>query len=609
VKLRNKHNLGVGKGTFGVIDRIPDDDMPINWYWPMVVSEVFERIRSESGVRLSPEVSAYSNLLRERSPEVIERLFELVPSLDKSKSFAFIRGEIALGISPPFQSSLEKEELGEETARLLSLIYSWLLAERDRDEELRSNRYFERGNLTPLELLLVVDSLASSQIDIERIIESNFLDLLGFSPKVSCRVVRTASLTPADIFQSYCVAGWSNVVEILRRHPPQSMQPQIDAAVTAIVDQVTSKASNVNMNSIMVRRWGERSFAQLPGLFAESNPDCPSDRSDEFSDEWYQSNKVLFQYVADNTFKTIHVEDASRDLNDAKGREKDRENSILRVRGLQVGDDFIPASNLFLKLRGIPGYRSELNNRMDLLKEYGCYTYLHKRLRNSSAYLSRIGPMIFNATKIKFTNSSGDAGHAIGFLMEEISAQDGQLIFSCRVRRLTDFWDTESILVAICEKARADCVTLIESQLRRKLRDLQRSFWEAAVSVDYCDLMIFHDALGEVQKIMILDLERLSFSELVDEEHLILDTLVDVKTNLPKEHWSRIFPTLYAMEGQTVEYLSLREIQGMLRSSGRRRGVTIRLARLIWMLIAKLRPEDNRRDLSPRASELLLRWS
>jgi hypothetical protein len=537
---------------------------------------------------------------------VIERLFDLVPSLDKSKSYAFIRGEVALGISPPFQSSLEKQELGEETAKLLSLIYSWLLAERDRNEELRTNRYFERQYLAPLELLLVVDTLASSQLDLERIIESIFLDLVGFTPRVSCHVARIASLTPADVFQSYCVAGWPNVVEILRRHPPQSMQPQIEAAVTAIVDQVTSKRSNGSMKNIMTRRWGERTIEQIPGLFAESNPDRPSNSSDE---DWYPSNKDLFQYVADNSFKTIHVEDASRDLNDTKGREKDRENSILRVRGLQVGDDFIPASNLFLKLRGIPGYRSELNNRMDLLKEYGCYTYLHKKLRNSCAYLSRIGPMIFDAAKIKFTNGSGDAGHAIGFLMEEISAQDGTLIFSCRVRHLTDFWDRESILASICEKARADGVTLIESQLRRKLRDLQRSFWEAAVSVDYCDLMIFHDALGDVQKVMVLDLERVSFSELVDEEHLILDTLVDVKTHLPKEHWSRIFPALYAMEGQAVEYLSLREIHGMLRSSGRRRGASIRLVRLIWKLIAKLHPDDMRRGLSPRASELLLRWS
>ena len=598
----------MGKGTFDSTDRIPYDDMPVNWYWPMVVSEVFERIWGTSGARLSQEVSPYSNLLRERSPEAIERLFELVPSLDKSRSSAFLRGEVALGISPPFRASLEKEELGEETAKLLSLIYSWLLAERDRDEELRSNRYFERRYLTPLELLLVVDSLTTSQIDLERIIESIFFELLGFSPRVSCRVARIASLTPADVYQSYCVAGWPNVVEILRRHPPQSMQPQIEAAVNSIVDQVTSKRSNGKMNNIITRRWGERTVEQIPGLSYKSNPDRPSDGSDEFSDEWFQSNKVLFQHVADHSFKTILVEDASKDLNDAKGREKDRENSILRVRGLQVGDDFFPASNLFLKLRGIPGYRSELNNRMDLLKEYVSYTYLQQRLRNSSVYLSRIGPMIFDAAKIKFANSSGDAGHAIGFLMEEINAQDGTLIFSCRVRRLTDFWDSESILNSICEKARADGVTLIESQLRRNLRDLQRSFWEAAVSVDYCDLMIFHDALGDVQKVMILDLERLSFSELVDEEHLILDTLVDVKTHLPKDHWSRIFPALYAMEGQAVDYLSLREIQGMLRSSGRRRGATIRLVRLIWKLIVKFHPEDMQRGLSPRASELLLRW-
>ena len=566
----------------------------------MVVSEVFERIRSTSGVRFTPEVSAYSNLLRVRSPIVIERLFELHPSISKSRASFFIRGEVALGIAPPFQASLEKQELGEETAKLLSLIYSWLLTEMDHNEELRSNRYFEKQYLTPFELLLVADSGIDPQIDLEHSIENILLDLLGFTPRVSCHVALSSSVTPVDIYQSYCVTGWSNVVEILQEYSPQSMQSQIETAVATIVDHVTSNRSNAKIHNILARSWGERSFEDIPS----GNPNRKSERSDG---NWHQLNKSIFQHVVDNSFKTMLVEDASSDLNDTRGREKDRENSILRVKGLQVGDEFIPASNLFLKLRGTPDYRSELNNRMDLLKEYVSYTYLHQRLNNLSAYLSRIGPMIYDATKIKISNRSPELGHAIGFLMEDISARNGTPIFSCRVHYLTDFWDSERILASICEKAQADGVTLLESQLRRKLRDLQCCFWEAAVSVDYCDLMIFHDGLGNVNKAIILDLERLSFSELVDEQHLILDTLVDVKTHLPKEYWADIFPSLYGMKGQVVEYHSLQEIEGMLRSSGRRRGVIIRVVRQIWKLIARLHPEAIQQCLDSRAGGLLFR--
>lgn len=36
---------------------------------------------------------------------------------------------------------------------------------------------------------------------------------------------------------------------------------------------------------------------------------------------------------------------------------------------------------------------------------------------------------------------------------------------------------------------------------------------------------------------MILDPERLSLSEYVNEKHIMMDTFVDIKTHLPREHW------------------------------------------------------------------------
>ena len=86
--------------------------------------------------------------------------------------------------------------------------------------------------------------------------------------------------------------------------------------------------------------------------------------------------------------------------------------------------------------------------------------------------------------------------------------------------------------------------------------------------MDYCDLMN-------------LDLESLLFSELVNEKHIMMDTLVDIKTHIPKEHWVVIFSSNFAIKGQIKEYLTLREIQGMFLPSSRRRSMWTRIVRVI----------------------------
>ena len=103
-----------------------------------------------------------------------------------------------------------------------------------------------------------------------------------------------------------------------------------------------------------------------------------------------------------------------------------------------------------------------------------------------------------------------------------------------------------------------------------------------------CDLMVFHDDSGNVHKLMILDLERLSFSELVNEKHIMMDTLVDIETHLPKELWVPIFSNLFAIKGQIKEYLPLREIQQMLQPSSRRRSMWSRFERVISRISAIL---------------------
>lgn len=91
--------------------------------------------------------------------------------------------------------------------------------------------------------------------------------------------------------------------------------------------------------------------------------------------------------------------------------------------------------------------------------------------------------------------------------------------------------------------------------------------------MDYCDLMVFHDDSRNVHKLMILDLERLSFSELVNEKPIMMEVLVDIKTHLPKDHWMEIFTNLFTIKGKIKEYLTLQKIQGMLRPSSRCRSI------------------------------------
>lgn len=124
--------------------------------------------------------------------------------------------------------------------------------------------------------------------------------------------------------------------------------------------------------------------------------------------------------------------------------------------------------------------------------------------------------------------------------------------------------------------------------------------------MDYCDLMTFHSDSGNVHKLMILDLERLSFSELVNEKHIMMDTLVDIKTHILKEHWVVIFSNLFAFKGKFKDYLTLREIQQMLRLSSSCRSMWTRFVRVLSRISAipgffKIRryPSHDFREMGP----------
>lgn len=71
---------------------------------------------------------------------------------------------------------------------------------------------------------------------------------------------------------------------------------------------------------------------------------------------------------------------------------------------------------------------------------------------------------------------------------------------------------------------------------------------------------------------MILDPERLSLSEYVNEKHIMMDTFVDIKTHLPREHWVEFFSDLFAMKVRSRNITLCERSNG---SFGRRVGAEV----------------------------------
>jgi hypothetical protein len=306
-----------------------------------------------------------------------------------------------------------------------------------------------------------------------------------------------------------------------------------------------------------------------------------SSNSRNGKDNWLKQNEIFFDNLIAGNFDVILVEDATKYLGDKKGSEKENKFTLCKVLGLKQGDEIIRARRMMLKLRGLSWYRGEVNNLFDSIKEYTSYSYINNYVSNPGRYFLNSGPLLLTCEKLDVPFDSNETGNWVGIFLEELSPSNHDRVLTCRVRRISDFWSLDEIRERVMREAAKNDIELEVDQLSAHLRHLSNWLWLQNLSIDYCDLSLIYDQHGNISKINIFDLERLSFGELVNEEHIFLEAIVDMKSYLLPDYWFYVLENIYYSRKATREYIPLPEVRNYLRKPSRKRVLKIKVLHII----------------------------
>ncbi len=312
--------------------------------------------------------------------------------------------------------------------------------------------------------------------------------------------------------------------------------------------------------------------------------------------DWQEKNSEFFKHIRAGNYDRLLIEDATKSLDDRKGAAKENRFTISRVLGLEFEGQMIPAHKMVLKLRGFTHYRGDINNWLDLLKEYMSYAIIHRQAGRKPDYVLEIGPLLLTCERLDVPFDSDETKNWIGFFMESLTQPIMGRVFTCRVRYLSDFWAPEQALSRVLRAASRDGVVVEARSLRTQLRKLALWLWEHNISVNYCDLVLYLDSDGRVYALRLIDLERLSFSELVGESHLLLDTMVDIKTHLRKEPWVHVLLNMFRSRDDLQGFPSLAALQEYLNPKSRWRQVRLSFWRNLQRIFLRLSPSRGRQN-------------
>jgi hypothetical protein len=251
------------------------------------------------------------------------------------------------------------------------------------------------------------------------------------------------------------------------------------------------------------------------------------------------------------------------------------------VLGLEADDAFIPAKNLVLKLRGFSYFRGDINNWIGLLKEYLSYVHIHNKIPGVGEPFLGVGPLLLTCEKLDLPSDTAEANRLVGIFLEEIPSDQQHKIITCRARFLTDFWNPKKVMRKACVSMAATEHQIPVSSLRKQLRKLALQLWKLGLSIDYCDLSFFLDQDGSIVETRIFDFERVNFGELVNENHIVLDTLIDLKSRLRKDDWDTLVENSYRKLEYRAGFETLPQSYAFLRSKGRRRSLALKIVR--WL--------------------------
>ncbi len=506
------------------------------------LNEVVQSARVGGSVGFNvTQKTAYADLLQVICQNTITNLVARDAALENNLQSAFIAGDVALGCAVPYRVTVADHQLPEKTALLWRLIYTWLFVfAAKRVEQIAKTRFLQADLSSKVDITLwLYDHANGDGGEFKKKFEDEFQAQSGFVPEINivCKAVSYQEL--AVLLSEICIYGSEKIDSILMREFGDTKNLSHHRAFADAVNFIDENYTTIcqppepEEDDQVVSLY--RQISNLPdtSICLDWLP-----KEVKLGSTLYQRNDEFFSHILSGRYDVIHVEDITKSLGDKRNLEKENRFTLVKVNGLECNSRFVPAVNVVMKLRGFSYFRGDLNNWLDLLKEYMNYVVLSGKLKTPRDYLLQIGPLMLTCEKLDLPLDLREKQRLLGIFLEEITSEQSHKIVSCRVKYLTDFWGLDRVIYQI-NRVTQD-TTLKKLSLRKEIRNLARDLLENQLRIDYCDISILLDQNDKIIATKLFDFERTSFQELVSEQHIILDTFIDLKRLLRKEYWEDI---------------------------------------------------------------------
>jgi hypothetical protein len=484
------------------------------------------------------KITAYADFLQHAAREVVEQLVKEDKTLRDNLKVVFLAGAAANGSALPFYNLVENQPLPEKTFTLWQLIYTWLFIFAAKPVAVvAETRFLDADLSSTVDLnLWLRDPDKIDHLGLTNIYQDRFKVNCGFLPKISLVLHDVADMQDLQLMPEVCIYGHRFLAVIFQEMYGSVESMLLHPSFAAAVDKMAADLSGIEpqyqtvdqvfINYLQIRDFPETSIC-LDWLPATAK----SDRV------WHKQNENFFNHILGGHFDEICVEDITKQLHDNRNVKKKNQFTIVKVNGLIFESQFLPATHVVMKLRGFSSFRGDINNWLDILKEYMSYIVLHTEIGCPVDYLLQTGPLLLTCEKLNLPLHGSQKQRLIGIFLEEIAPHEDRRIFSSRVKFLTDYWLLDKTTSRILSAAEDAGFIINKSSLRKNIRKIATNLLANKLRVDYCDIAIILDRTGQILTVKLYDFERTSFQELVSEQHIILDVIIDLKRRLDKAHW------------------------------------------------------------------------
>ena len=511
--------------------------------------------KDASGSRLENLPTAYSTYLIETLESEFSPL--MTSDLIGSGGFAAVEGPPAFGCALLWNGTFTGNAVPHHVAQYVQCVHTWLFSVCGKGDSIPLIRYLGHEFVKPVTVLVCGPDSALEQVDFLKKILNRQKEEIPFLPELRFRLVSADSLLPENLLGSYCLVGWNN----FRNHLNKLERTRPDAISRASV-KVTNQVVAMLKRFIQDFQSGQPGWetdraveAFLAGRKGEQySPVIPMERFGSDS-TWSRQNALFFRTLAANDYDELVVVDATKGLDDKKNAERTQNHhTINRVIGLRRAGKLVPAHDVILKVRGLPGYRDGISHKLDFIKEFISYQRFSASTMVPLDFILDAGPLLMDFDKVNFPQDLHKARCKIGMFIREIQPSEGTTVFTTRAVRPTDFWARAPSLKRISRDTQRAGIKLDHNQVLSVLDEIAQSMWVNGLSLDFADIAFMLDRHGIIVDFRVFDFERLSLGELLGVDHAILHTLIDLKTRLPKPHRGDMFAEVYSVNAAARGY-------------------------------------------------------